>query len=149
MLGADDDTSTLATQETSAKDLLYITKMPEGTLDVAKNAQDSSKNTSEQDDKKCRPIEKSNQVTSNDKLNAYGESDRDENVEKPKNEKRTTGECEKLYIWNLNPMMMWTNKQGTLVMQRQKGKFESEKRLYSIMKFVVTKRKESAPPRIN
>ena len=65
-LGADDDASMLATQETSAKNLVYITNMPEGTLETAKNVRDSSKNTSEQDDKKCSPLEKSDQVTSND-----------------------------------------------------------------------------------
>ena len=36
-LGAADDASTLATQETSAKNLVYITNMPEGTLEAAKN----------------------------------------------------------------------------------------------------------------
>ena len=51
-LGADDDALTLATKETSAKNLVYITNMPEGTLDAVKNVQDSSKNTSKQDDKK-------------------------------------------------------------------------------------------------
>ena len=83
-LGADNDTSMLATQETSAKNLVYITNMPEGTLEAMKNVRDSSKNTSEQDDKKCSPSEKSDQVTSNDNLNAYGESDRDDNPEKAK-----------------------------------------------------------------
>ena len=51
-LGADDDASTLASQETSAKTLVYITNMPEGTLKTVKNVQYSSKNTSEQDDRK-------------------------------------------------------------------------------------------------
>ena len=83
-MGADEDALTLATQETSAKNLVYITNMPEGTLDAAKNVRDSSKNTSEQDDKKCSPLEKTDQVTSNDNLNAYGESDRDDNLEKAK-----------------------------------------------------------------
>ena len=36
-LRADDDASTLATQETSAKNLVYITNMPEGTLETVKN----------------------------------------------------------------------------------------------------------------
>ena len=54
--------------------------MPEGTLETAKNVRDSSKNTSEQDDKKPSPLEKTNQVTSNDQLNAYRESDRDEDL---------------------------------------------------------------------
>ena len=33
-LGADDNTSTLTTQETSAKHLVYITNMQEGTLET-------------------------------------------------------------------------------------------------------------------
>ena len=90
--------------------------MPEGTLDAAKNVRDSSKNTSEQDDKKCSPLEKSDQVTSNDNLNAYGESDRDNDLEKAKERKKNTCEHEKLYIWNSNQMMMWTNKRRTLGM---------------------------------
>ena len=36
-LEADDDTSTLATQETLAKNLVYITNIPEGKLDRTKN----------------------------------------------------------------------------------------------------------------
>ena len=90
MLGADDDTSTLTTEETSAKKFLYITNMPEGTLETTKNVRDSSKNTSEQDDKKCSPLEKTNQVTSNDKLNAYRESDTDDNPKKTKENKKNT-----------------------------------------------------------
>ena len=43
-LGADDDASMLATQETSAKNLVYITNIPEGKLGTTKNVQDSSKN---------------------------------------------------------------------------------------------------------
>ena len=89
-LGADDDVSTLATQETSAKNLVYIMNMPEGTLETAKNVQDSSNNTSEQDDKKCSPLEKTDQVTSNDKLNAYEESDRDNDLKKAKEHRKNT-----------------------------------------------------------
>ena len=36
-LGADDDASMLATHETSVKHLVYITNMPEGTLEATKN----------------------------------------------------------------------------------------------------------------
>ena len=36
-LGADDDVSTLATQETSAKNLVYIMNIPEGKLGTTKN----------------------------------------------------------------------------------------------------------------
>ena len=81
-LGADDDMSTLATQETLAKNLVYITNIPECKLDCTKNVQDSSKNSGEQDDKNNSPLEKSSQVTSNDKLNAYRESERDAKKEK-------------------------------------------------------------------
>ena len=95
-LGADDNASTLATQETSAKHLVYITNMPEGTLDAAKNAQDSSKNTSEQDNQKCSPLEKPDQVTSNDNLNAYGESDRDDDPEKGEERKKNTWRMRKI-----------------------------------------------------
>ena len=58
--------------------------MPEGTLETAKIVRDSSKNTNEQDNKKPSPVEKTNQVTSNDQLNAYEESDRDEDLKKAK-----------------------------------------------------------------
>ena len=36
-LGADDDALTLVTQETLAKNLVYITNIPEGKLDTTKN----------------------------------------------------------------------------------------------------------------
>ena len=70
--------------------------MPEGTLDAMKNAQDSSKNTSEQDDRKCSPLEKSDQVTSNDNLNAYGESDRDDDLKKGKERKKNTWSMQRI-----------------------------------------------------
>ena len=89
-LGADDDTSTLATQENPAKNLVYITNMPEDTLETTKNVQDPSKNTNEEDDKKPSPVEKTNQVTSSDQLNAYEESDRDEDSKKAKEFKKNT-----------------------------------------------------------
>ena len=95
-LGADDDTSTLATQETSVKNLVYITNMPEGTLETAEKVQDSSKNTSKQDDKKSSPLEKTCQVTSNDQLNAYGESDRDNDPKKAKEHRKNTWRMRKI-----------------------------------------------------
>ena len=75
-LGADNDVSTLTTQETLAKNLVYITNIPEGKLGTMKNLQDSSKNPGEQNNKKSGPLEKSDSITSNDNLNAYGESGR-------------------------------------------------------------------------
>ena len=89
-LGADDNASTLATQENPAKNLVYITNMPEGTLETTKNVRDPSKNTNEQDGKKPSPVEKTNQVTSNDQLNACEESDRDEDSKKVKEFKKNT-----------------------------------------------------------
>ena len=89
-LGADDDTSTLATQEASAKNLVYIPNIPEGKLGTRKNVQDSSKSPGKQDDKQYSPLEKSDSVTSNDNLNAYGESGRDDSPEKGKEWKKKT-----------------------------------------------------------
>ena len=95
-LGADDNALMLATQETSVKNLVYITNIPEGKLDRTKNVQDSSKNSGEQDDKKCSPLEKSDQVTSNDKLNAYGESERDAKMEKGEEHKTNAWQTRKI-----------------------------------------------------
>ena len=89
-LGADDDASMLATQETLAKNFVYIMNIPEAKLDRMKNVQDSSNNPGKQDDKKISPLEKSDQVTSNDKLNAYGESERDAKTKKGKERKTNT-----------------------------------------------------------
>ena len=55
-----------------------------------KNVRDSSKNPGKQDDNKISPLEKSSQVTSNDKLNAYGESERDAETKKGKEHKTNT-----------------------------------------------------------
>ena len=56
----------LATQETLAKYSVYIMNIPESKLGTTKNAQYSSKNSSEQDNKKISPLEKSDSVNSND-----------------------------------------------------------------------------------
>ena len=95
-LGADDDASTLATQETPAKKLVYKTNMPEGTLKTTVNVRDSSRNTNKQDDKKPSPVEKTVQVTSNDQLNAYEEFDRDEDPKKAKDIKKNTWQTRKI-----------------------------------------------------
>ena len=95
-LGADDDASTLATQENPAKNLVYITNMPEGTLEITETVRDPSKNTNKQDDKKPSPVEKTNQVTSNDQLNAYEESDRDKDSKKVKEFKKNTWRMRKI-----------------------------------------------------
>ena len=115
-LGADNDASMLATQETSAKNLVYITNIAEGKLGTMKNVRDSSKNPGEQDDKQYSPLEKSNPVTSNDNLNAYGESGRDNNLRRVKNRKRRPGIRRKLYICNSKQMMTWKNNRRMLMM---------------------------------
>ena len=81
-LGADDDTLTLATQENPTKKLVYITNMPECTLESSKNVRDPSKNANEEDDRKPSPVEKTDQITSNVQLNAYEESEREEDSKK-------------------------------------------------------------------
>ena len=95
-LGADHDALTLATQENPAKNLVYITDMPEGTLETTENVRDPSKNTDEQDNKKPSPVEKTDQVTSNDQLNAYEESGRDEDSKKAKEFKKNTWRTRKI-----------------------------------------------------
>ena len=70
--------------------------MPEGTLVTVKNVQDSSKNTSKQDDEKHSPLEKTDQVTSNDKLNVYGEFDRDDDPKKVKEHKKNIWRMRKI-----------------------------------------------------
>ena len=95
-LRADDDVSTLATQENPAKNLVYITNMSEGILETTKNVRDPSKNTTEEDDKKPSPVEKTDQITSNVQLNAYVESDRDKDLKKAQEAKKNTWRMRKI-----------------------------------------------------
>ena len=53
-------------------------------------------NTNEQDDKKPCPVEKTDQVTSNDQLNAYEESDRDKDSKQAKEFKKNTWRTRKI-----------------------------------------------------
>ena len=95
-LGADDDTSMLATQKTLAKNLVYITNIPDGKMDRTKTTQDSSKNSGEQDGKQSSLSENPDQVTSNDKLNAYGESESDAKTKKCEKRKTNTWRTRKI-----------------------------------------------------
>ena len=70
--------------------------MPEGTLETTENVRDSSKNTNEHDDKKPSPAEKTDQVTSIEKIYAYEESDRDEDLKKTKEFKKNTWQTRKI-----------------------------------------------------
>ena len=62
-LGADDDALTLATQETLAKNLVYITNIPERKMDRTKITRDSSKNSDEQDGKQSSLLENPENLT--------------------------------------------------------------------------------------
>ena len=96
-LGADDDVSTLATQENPAKKLVYITNMPEGAVETSQiYVRDPSKNTNEEDDRKTSPVEKTDQITSHVQLNAYEESDREEDSKKAQEAKKNTWRMRKI-----------------------------------------------------
>ena len=86
----------LTTQETLAKNLVYITTIPEGKLGPVKNVRDSSKNPGKKDDKNSSVLETSDLATSNDNLNAYGESRRDNDTEKGKEWKKNTWSMRKI-----------------------------------------------------
>ena len=87
-LGIDDDASTLATQETLSKNLVYVTNIPDGKLAHTDIARDSSKNSSEKDGKPSSLLEKPDQLIRKDTLNAYGTSKTNDKREKGK--ERTT-----------------------------------------------------------
>ena len=143
-LGADDDASTLATQENPPKKLVYITNMPEYPLETSKNVRDSSKNTNEEDDRKPSPIEKTDQITSNVQLNAYGESEREANSKKAHEAKKNTRRTRKIIHMEFDlddDVDEQTKNSRNLKME---GKVQVKKKLYTIMNLVVMKRKESA-----
>ena len=146
-LGADDDASTLATLEDLAKHLVYITNMPEGTLETTKNVMDPSKNTNKQDDKKPCPIEKTDQVASNDQLSAYKESDRDKDSKKVKEFKRNTWRTRIIVHMEFESDDDVDEQAKNSSNVKTEGKVQVRKRLYTIMNLVVTKRKESTPTR--
>ena len=95
-LGADDDASTLATQDNPSKKLVYITNMPECTLETSENVWESSKNTNEEDNRKPSPVEKTDQLTSNVQLNDYEESDREEDSKKARDAKKNIWRTRKI-----------------------------------------------------
>ena len=95
-LGGDNDASKLATQETLAKNLVYITNIPDGKMDRTKTTQDSSNNSGKQDGKQSSLLDNPDQVTSNDKLNAYGESESDAKTKKGEERKTNTWQTRKI-----------------------------------------------------
>ena len=128
-MGVDDDASTLTTQETLVKNLVYITNIQEEKQGIMIDARNDGKNPSKQDDKKptakTSPLEKSIPVNCNDNLKDYGESGIDSNPGRDKEFKMKTKNTKKmLFIWNSIWMMTWKNNRRTLMMEKQKGKFE-------------------------
>ena len=143
--GADDDVSTLATQENLAKNLVYITNMLEGILETTKNVRDPSKNTTEVDDKKPSPVEKTNQITSNVQLNAYEESDRNDNLMKAQEAKKNTWRTRKIIHMEFESDDDVDVQMKNSSNVKAEGKVQVKKKSYTIMNLVVTKRKESVP----
>ena len=106
-------------------------------------------NTSKQDDKKPSPLEKTNQVTSNDQLNAYGESDRDDDLKKAKEHRKNTWQTRKIIHMEFESDDDMDEQAKNSSDAKMEGKVRVRKRLYTIMKLVVTKRKESMLTRKN
>ena len=117
--------------------------MPEGTLENTENVRDPSKNINEQDDKKPSPVEKTNQVTSNDQLNDYKESDRDEDSKKAKEFQKNTWRMRKIIHMEFESDDDMDEQAKNSSNVKMEGKVRVRKRLYTIMKLVVMKRKES------
>ena len=143
-LGADDDASTLAIQENPPKKLVYITNMPECTLETSENVRDSSKNTNKEDDRKPSPVEKTDQITSNVQLNAYEESDREDDSKKAREAKKNIWRTRKIIHMEFDSdddVDEQTKNSSNIKME---GKVRVKKKLHTIMNLVVTKRKESA-----
>ena len=91
-MGVDNNASTLATQETSVKNLVYIMNIQAERQGIIKDTQNDGKNPSEQVDKKptakSSPLEKSLPVNCNDDLKDYGESRIDNNSGREKEWKK-------------------------------------------------------------
>ena len=144
-LGADDDALTLATQENPPKKLVYITNMPECTLETSENVRDPSKNTNEEDDRKPSPVEKTDQITSNVQLNAYEESDREDDSKKAQEAKKNTWRTRKIIHIEFDSDDDVDKQMKNSSNIKTEGKVRVKKKLQTIMNLVVTKRKESAP----
>ena len=144
-LGAEDDASPLTTQENPAKNLVYIMNIPECTLETRENVRDPSKNTNEEDDRKPSPVEKTNQITSNVQLNAYEESDSEEDLKKAQEAKKNTWRTQKIIHTEFESDDDVDEQTQNSRNVKTEGKVQVKKKLYTIMNSVVTKRKESVP----
>ena len=146
-LGADDDALPLTTQENPTKKLVYIMNMPECTLETRENVQDPSKNTNKEDDRKPSPVEKTDQITSNVQLDAYKESDSEEDLKKAQEAKKNTWRTRKIIHMEFESDDDVDKQTKNSRYLKMEGKVRVKKKLYTIMNSVVTKRKESVPAR--
>ena len=146
-LRADDDASTLATQETLAKNLVYITNIPDGKLDYTKKARDSSKNSGEQDGKPSSLLEKPDQLIRKDTLNAYGESKTDDKREKGEERTTNTWRTRKITHMEFESDDDVTEPLKNADNAKKEGKVRVTKRRYTTMNLVAMKKKERMPTR--
>ena len=70
--------------------------LTECTLETSEIIRDSSKNTNEEDDRKPSPVEKTNQITRNVQLNAYEESEREDDSKKAQEAQKNTWRTRKI-----------------------------------------------------
>ena len=146
-LGTDDDASTLATQETLAKNLVYVTNIPDGKLAYTKNARDSSKNSSKKDGKSSILLEKPDQLIRKDTLNAYGTS--------KTNDKREKGEERTTNTWRTRKIIHMEFESDDDVAEplknaetaKKEGKVRITKRRYTTMNSVAMKKTKRMPTR--
>ena len=99
-MGVDDNASTLVTQETSVKNLVYIMNIQEENESITRNTRNDGKNPSKQDDKKpsarTSPLEKSLPVNHNDNLKDYGKSGIDNDMGREKEWKKKAKKMKKV-----------------------------------------------------
>ena len=99
-LGVDNNTLTLATQETLVKNLVYIMNIQEEKQGTMIDARNDGKNPSKQDDKKptakTSPLEKSISINRNNNFKDYGEFGIDNNPGRDKEWKKKTKNTQKV-----------------------------------------------------
>ena len=147
-LGTDDNASTLATQETLAKNLVYVTNIPDGKLAYTKNARDSSKNSSENDSKPSSLLEKPDQLIRKDTLNAYGTSKTNEKREKGEERTTNTWRTRKIIHMEFESDDDMAEPLKNAETAKKEGKVRVTKRRYTTMKSVAMKKTKRMPTRI-
>ena len=131
-MGVDDDASTLATQETSVKNLVYIMNIQAKRQGIVKDACNDGKNPSEQADNKptvkTSPLEKSLPINRNDNLKNHRESGIDNNQGRRKEWKKKakkmkevihiefdSDDDEEVQLWKRRKQRLSGKENGTLL----------------------------------